>query len=273
MELVTTKDARLAVWDQGDESAPALLLLHAGNAVSSMWDPIVPALLPGHRVIRYDARGFGQSSPIVGHYRGSDDPVAVMDGLEIPRATLIGASFGGRVALDTALAAPDRVSGVAMMGARPSGAPFWLTPAEQALSDATDQAEAAGEWHRRAEQEVDVWSVGPSRRRDQVNPTFLASAIQHAHEHVQLLKTYPSAFSDQGEPPAFSRLGDLTCPLLSIVGEHDLAAIQSTQPETVELAGAGGTGVRIADAAHFPSIEQPATVLAALLPWLRDHAL
>lgn len=270
---MTTKAARFAVWDHGDQSAPALLLLHAGNAVSSMWDSIVPALLPDHRVVRYDARGFGQSSPVTGHYRGSDDPLAVMDELDIPRATLIGASFGGRVALDTALSAPDRVSGVVMMGARPSGAPFHLTAAEQALSDATDEAEAAEDWTRRAEQEVDVWSVGPTRRREQVEPGFLAAAIRQAHEHVELLKTYPSAYSDQGEPPAFARLRELASPLLSVVGEHDLAAIRSTQSETVRLAGAGGRAVRIADAAHFPSVEQPAAVLAALLPWLREHAL
>jgi 3-oxoadipate enol-lactonase len=164
VKFVTTED-------QGDQSGPALLLLHAGNAVSSMWDPIVPALMSDHRVVRYDARGFGQSSPVAGHYRGSDDPLAVMDALDITRATLIGASFGGRVALDTAFAAPDRISGVVMIGARPSGAPFELTHAEQALSDATDQAEAAGDWRRRAEQEVDVWSVGPTRQRDQVSRT------------------------------------------------------------------------------------------------------
>jgi pimeloyl-ACP methyl ester carboxylesterase len=269
VKFVKRENARIAVWDEGDESSPVLLLLHAGNAASTMWDSMMPALSSGRRVVRYDARGFGESSPVSTHYRSSDDPVAVMDALGITRATLIGASFGGQVALDTALAAPERIAGVVMIGAGPSGAPFETTAAEQALSDAMDEAEAAGDWARRAELEVDVWSVGPTRGRDQVDATFLAAAVRHAHDHVDLLKTAPSAYGDRGDPPAFPRLRELRSPLLSIVGEHDLAAIQSIQPVMVDLAGAGGTAVRIADAAHFPSVEQPEAVLAALLPWLR----
>jgi hypothetical protein len=65
MNLVTTENARFAVWDEGDRSAPALLLLHAGNAVSRMWDPLVPALMPDHRLrAAADAVGCTMSVPL-----------------------------------------------------------------------------------------------------------------------------------------------------------------------------------------------------------------
>lgn len=273
MRLMEIGDARLAVWDHGDPTAPALLLLHAGNADSSMWDTIVPALMSDHRVVRYDARGFGASSPVDARYRGNDDAVSVLNALDIEQATLIGASLGGQVALDAALAAPHRVAGVVMIGAGPSGAPFTMTAAEQALSDAIDDAEASEDWATRAELEVDVWSIGPTRRRDQVNPAFLAAATKRAHEQLDLLKSPPGRYSDHEQPPAIERLPELGSPLLTIVGEHDLAAIHSAQRDAAQLAGASGTAIKIADAAHFPSIEQAHAVLSALRPWLDRHHL
>lgn len=274
MRLVRTRDgASLAVEESGDPAGPALLLLHAGNATSAMWGSLLASLQTDHRVVRYDARGFGGSSPIDREYIGTDDPLAVLDALRIDRATLIGASFGGRVALDTALTHPDRVSGIVLIGSSPSGTTFELTAAEQALSDAADDAEAKGAWARRAEIEVDVWSVGPTRTRDQVDGAFLHRAIDGAHAAIDVLRNAPSRYSAPAAPPAVSRLSELRSPLMSVVGEHDLAGIRHVQQEMVSAAGAGATTLRVRNAAHFPTMEQPAAVLAPLRAWLREHEL
>jgi pimeloyl-ACP methyl ester carboxylesterase len=266
--FVDTPPARLAVDDDGDPAAPALVLLHAGNATRRMWDPLAAPLSATHRVVRYDARGFGDSSRPGGRYVGSDDVLAVMDAVGVERATLMGASLGGRVALDTALAAPERVTAVVMIGSVPSGAVPTYTVAEQRLADAADDAEAAADWSRRAELDVDIWSVGPTRRRDQVDPTFLARAVRHAHEHVELLMTTPGASCRAGVPTAVERLGELAAPLLSLVGEHDFAFTRAQQERTVLAVGGEAKAVTIPHAAHFPGVEQPEAVLAVVRPWL-----
>jgi pimeloyl-ACP methyl ester carboxylesterase len=74
----------------------------------------------GHRVIAYDARGHGRSSPAPnpGQYRYGDlvgDLVAVLDGLEIERAVLAGSSMGAHTLLRLALERPERATGLVVI--------------------------------------------------------------------------------------------------------------------------------------------------------------
>ena len=77
----------------------------------------------GHRVITYDARGHGRSSPapVPEAYTYSDlgeDLLAVLDDRGIERAVLAGASMGAHTLLWVALHAPERVAGVVVIRRR-----------------------------------------------------------------------------------------------------------------------------------------------------------
>ena len=74
----------------------------------------------GHRVIAYDARGHGASSPprepgAYGYDRLSDDLAAVLDALGVERAVLAGASMGAHTAVRFALSGPERVVGLGLI--------------------------------------------------------------------------------------------------------------------------------------------------------------
>jgi pimeloyl-ACP methyl ester carboxylesterase len=74
----------------------------------------------GHRVISYDARGHGASSPAgdpsdYGYDELALDALAVLDALEVPRAILAGASMGAHTLLRVALEHPERVGGVVVI--------------------------------------------------------------------------------------------------------------------------------------------------------------
>lgn len=74
----------------------------------------------GHRVIAYDARGHGRSSPApsadaYGYDELGADLIAVLDELEVERAVLAGASMGAHTALWLALNAPERLGGLVVI--------------------------------------------------------------------------------------------------------------------------------------------------------------
>lgn len=119
-EHVVQRDGvRLAVADDG-EGVPVVLLhgLTATRRYVVMGSRSLER--SGHRIIAYDARGHGASTPAAspqayGYPELADDLRAVMDGLEIERAVLAGASMGAHTLLRFALDAPERVAGVVVI--------------------------------------------------------------------------------------------------------------------------------------------------------------
>ena len=82
----------------GPTDGPPVILSCSLGTDRSMWDPQTPALAESHLVVRYDLRGHGQSPAPPGPYAISDlgeDLLALMDRLEIERASLCGVSIGG----------------------------------------------------------------------------------------------------------------------------------------------------------------------------------
>lgn len=117
--LIERDGVRLAVAQVG-EGVP-VVLLHGLTATRRYVVMGSSALeRSGHRVISYDARGHGRSSPAPssGAYTYSEqalDLEAVLDGLGVRRAVLAGASMGAHTLLRLALHRPDRVGGLVVI--------------------------------------------------------------------------------------------------------------------------------------------------------------
>src|SRR5262249_14759554 len=138
--------ARLAYEVAGDGPRdPAVVLVHGFGLDMRMWDAQIGPLAARFRVVRYDCRGFGASGPFDPGvlYTHAGDLVALLDHLGIGEAVLAGLSFGGRVALQAALAAPDRVRGLALLDAVLDGVP-WDPESARALDEVTRRVQASG---------------------------------------------------------------------------------------------------------------------------------
>lgn len=111
--------------DEGPRDAPAIVLLHGSNADLHTWQPWVDRLKARYRVIRFDQRGHGLTgaAPDGDYARAafSADVGRVADTLGLERFVLGGNSMGGGIALDYALAHPERLAGVVLVDA--AGAP------------------------------------------------------------------------------------------------------------------------------------------------------
>jgi pimeloyl-ACP methyl ester carboxylesterase len=84
-------------------SGPAVVLLHPFPFDRRLWAGLAEALAARRRVIAIDARGFGESAPGLGGRFSvddlADDVAALLDELDVRRATLLGMSMGGYAAL------------------------------------------------------------------------------------------------------------------------------------------------------------------------------
>jgi pimeloyl-ACP methyl ester carboxylesterase len=100
-----------AIYGQG----PAVVFLHGGLANSDYWGNQVAAVAARHTVILMDSRGHGRStrdSRPYGYDLMADDVVALMQGLQIPKADIVGWSDGGIVSLDLAMRHKERIGKV-----------------------------------------------------------------------------------------------------------------------------------------------------------------
>lgn len=271
MPHLPVNGARLYYEVEGPASAPAILLIHAGIASLRMWDPQVPSLAEDHYVIRYDTRGFGETSTENIEFSDHADALALLDHLGVERAAVVGCSRGGRIAIDLAIEHPQRVSGLVTIGSGPSGFPDTeLTPEEDAISDRMDAAYRAKDWAKLGDLEVRLWGIGPARREEDLDPAFVAKA--HELNRVNLQHADETASHIPMEPPAFDRVVDIDVPALILVGDHDVSECLA-QYEYLSTVIPRADSARFPDSAHLPNLEQPEDFERVLRQWLAQHGL
>ncbi|MFI6939326.1 alpha/beta fold hydrolase [Streptomyces sp. NPDC050418] len=243
-----------------DDTTP-VVLVHAGIADHRMWDALVPALAERHTVIRYDLRGFGQSPPPSGPFRETDDLLKLLDHLGHERVHLVGASWGGRVALDFALAHPSRLRSLAVFS------PPWRGYAWSEEMVAYDEAETAaleaGDLDTAVDVNLDMWLRGPARAWEDV-AEGLADALR---EPVRISLRNMEAVDEQSLEPVAGDLAALALPVLVGVGKLDVADFQDIARQYAETVP-GAAFVEFPTAAHLIALDAPEELAAALRPFL-----
>jgi proline iminopeptidase len=121
---VPVSGGEVHVWRKG--SGPPVLVLHGGPGLSEYTDTLVDELEEGFTAYRYQQRGLAPSTTagpfdIETHVA---DAVAVLDGVGVERAYVVGHSWGGHLAMHLAVHHPDRLLGLVVvdpLGAVPDG--------------------------------------------------------------------------------------------------------------------------------------------------------
>jgi len=112
---------RIHYQEAGDEAAPPMILIHGFISSNLIWSGVLlPLARAGFRVIAPDLPGYGYSEkPDDAQYTIASQAQAViglMDRLEIGKAVIVGASYGGAVAAMLALDYPERVEKLVLVG-------------------------------------------------------------------------------------------------------------------------------------------------------------
>ena len=257
--MVTVGDGQLYYEEAGE--GPAVVLVHGFTLDTRMWDDQFDVLARNHRVVRYDLRGFGRSSLPKGPYGHADDCLALMQSLGIAKATVIGLSAGGRIAIDLAVRHPSAVTRLVAIDTFVGG--YVTTQGYRDAFNAMIAAARAGDMAKAKS----LWLAHPLFIPANEQPAVVARL-------KQMVDTYSGFHWASANPevplspPAVNGLASLRVPFLVIVGERDIEDVQAmTNLLAREIPGA--QKVTIPRIGHMSNMEAPQQVNAALLKFLR----
>ncbi|MDV9191361.1 alpha/beta hydrolase [Streptomyces sp. SR27] len=238
-----------------------VLLLHSGVCDRRMWDGQFHALAEaGHRVVRCDLRGFGDS-PVDARHTHAEDVRDLLDHLGVDRAAVVGSSFGGRVALEFAARHSGRVSALALLG---SGIPGFAPGDElRAWGAREDELLDAGDLDAAVELNVDTWlgpDAGPEARA-------LVRAMQRHAFDVQLAA--PEEFDPVDPEVTRDELAGIEAPALVAVGGHDLPDFRAVADDLARLLPAARR-LDLDWAGHLPALERPEETARLLTAFLAE---
>lgn len=174
---------------------------------------------------------------------------------------VLGTSFGGRVALETALAAPDRVSGLVVIGSSSKAV------ADPAAGLLRERRLRGGEFDKVVAEmsEKVAHLAGPNGAATQ--HAFVGMAQRLGAEAIANQAAAMARRSD-----VTGRLAEIECPALLLWGKEDLFS-PAQDGLALSMAIMHGRFVEIPDCGHFPSLEAPEETVSILQHWLQDHFL
>jgi pimeloyl-ACP methyl ester carboxylesterase len=243
---------------------PAVLLFHAFPLGLFMWEAQADALSPTHQVIRFDARGFGASSPgdgLLTMERIADDGAQLLDHLGVSQAVVGGCSMGGYATFAFARRHADRLRGLVLQDTRAAadneeGRRGRATLAEKVLRD------------------------GSGAAADAFLPRLLGETTQKENPALggrlreQILATSPRGIANAlaglaARADSLPSLREVRVPTLVVCGAEDVLT-PVADSETIARGIAGARLEVIPKAGHLANLEKPVAFNAVLRSFLES---
>ncbi len=249
-------------------SGQPLVMLHSHLVDSGQWDEQFVYFAATHQVIRYDARGFGQSDLPPEPFAHHQDLYSLLIHLGIDHAHLMGCSGGGMTILDFALAYPQMVGKLVLVATAVSA--YRPTTPPPPIMLAMNAARAEGQIERAVELSVQALTDGPRRSPEQVDAT-VRERTRAMSTQLFARPPVPDAEPQWPDLPA-ARLSTITAPTLVIIGAEDQPPLHEISDMVIKQIS-HVQKVIIPNAGHHPNMEQPALFNRAVEPFLAgQHA-
>ncbi len=241
----------------GLRKGPALVLAHSLGTRLEMWDALVPHLAHRFHVIRYDARGHGQSAAPDAVYSMGDlgrDLINILDALDLPQVHLCGLSLGGMVGQWMAVNAPQRLHRLVLANTTAHAGPHRLWEGRIKAVRKSGTAPIA-------DAVVESWFTPAFRQ---------AAPAEVARVRTMVVETpavgYAATSCAMRDMDFRHDLSHVRTPTLVVIGAQD----RSTPPEWGELIAAHIPGARkaVLDTGHMSAIEVPEAFAAAVTGFL-----
>ncbi len=255
-------------YETAGEGAP-LVLSHAAFLDSRMFDAIWEPLAEHFRVIRYDMRGFGKSSPVPGPLARRYDLDRLLTHLDVTQAHLVGCSNGGQISLDLALEQPQRFKSLTLVDSTPSGFQLQGEPPRYLME--MFAALQSGNIDRANELQIRIWLDGEHREPDQVDSTLRKNALEMNRIPVEQNTFVISDMQPANplDPPAITWLESVICPTWIVAGALDHSEVLRAADEMAKRIPDARKTI-IESTGHVPSYEKPDTFVKLLMDFLSN---
>jgi 3-oxoadipate enol-lactonase len=254
----------LAYEDTGG-GGPTVLFVHGLGGSANGWLAQLEACRErGWRGIAHDQRGAGRSAVPPGPYSvelWAEDACALLDGLEIERAALVGHSVGCMIAEQAALRLKDRVWALALCG----GTQRWPDEGLPAFEERAQLARS-GRMDENAEAVADRGLSGRCRAEDPRLLGLLREAV--ASNDAEAYARWAEGTA-QGRMEGLDRL---RCPVLAFCGSEDMVTPRRAS-EAIAVSAADGRVGSVDGAAHWCMLEDPGATNKTLFAFLEQCAM
>lgn len=247
----------------GPDDAPPLILSSGLGGSAKYWAPNIAALAERHRVVAYDHRGTGRSDralpATVAVEDLARDILALMDALDLPRATIMGHAAGGVAALALALLAPERIDKLVVVNGWASPDPHFLRCFAARLALLRDSGPEA---YLRAQP---LFLYPPNWIS--ANDALLEAELPEQLAHFPGAETMAKRIAAFGRFDVADRLRDIHRPVLVVVSDDDMLV-----PPNAGVALANGLPIagfcRAEHGGHAVNVVDPHAFNTFVLAWL-----
>ncbi|SMF77254.1 3-oxoadipate enol-lactonase [Tistlia consotensis] len=254
-------DERLG--DGGPQDAPALVFTNSLGTDLRVWDPLLPCLPAGLRILRFDQRGHGLSDCPPGPYTIealADDLEALLEARGVGRAVIVGLSVGGMIAQAFAARRPDKVAALVLCDTahKIGTAEMWQTRIDGLMKGGIVSL---------AEPILERWFCPAFRKERPAELAIWRNMLVRTP-----LEGYVATCAAIRDADLTASAAGLTMPALCLAGAEDGA----TPPALVrELAGLlpDARFAVIPAAGHLPSVEQPEALGSLIAEFLKERKL
>lgn len=267
--LALSDGVRLNYRDEGAPNGPPLILIHGYSASAADWNAWAERLGDTYRIIAIDLPGHGLTRTPKGYHASVDGYVeavnALVGHLDLGRFILVGSSLGGETAWRFALAHPQQLRGLVLVGAagwplpEPKGAESVLyaalkLPAARSLAQSID----------------DRAMIRDGLKAAFENPALVTPALIDRYTDLSRAPGHRAillSLDDDGVTATTARLSAIAAPTLVMAGTKD-RLIPASDARRFAAAIPGAMLVLYKDIGHLPMEEIPDRSASDLRAWL-----
>jgi len=251
-------DVTLHYEEDGDPNGAPVVFANSLGTNLHLWDPILPHLPQGLRIIRYDKRGHGQSSvPPAPYAMGAlvRDAEQLLDHLNVRDAVFVGLSIGGLIGQGLAVKRLDQVRALVLSNTAAK------IGTQEMWQDRIDAVRKGG-----------IEALADAVMERWFSRDFLASdALPRWREMLvsQPDEGYMGCSAAIAGTDFYTPTSGLRLPVMGIAGSEDGATPPDLVRETVELVP-GSSFHLMRRAGHLPCVEKPVEYAGLLAGFLRE---